>query len=1357
MTSYQTPEVPAPAPAQVRAARALLAWSQQELSKQAQVGASTVADFERGHRTPIANNADAIRSALEKAGVCFLPGGAVIGPPPPPLPVPRVGSTPIRWVDATDLSQWAERRDGQGSMPELLTRLIRAATGMAARIRFPSDESVQLPGWDGTCEIGSGTEHIPSGSSGWEIGTQRERIGTKANEDYQKRTCDPLGIDRENATFVFVTPRHWTGKAGWTAARLKEKKWADVRAYDADDLVHWIELYPAVGHWLAVAMGRRPQAVRQLVEAWEEWSRSTELPLTAELMLAGRDEDAAKILQWLREPPSLRAVQGESPDEVVAFLYAAIAQLPDDYRVQYEARCLIADTPDAARALGDSLSPLIIVFQDPEPGLARVLAERGHHVFAAYGVDAGIGDQVSQLSRPPRDALEFALSKMGFADEQAHNLARDSARSLAVLRRLIPSAPGRIPGWATGTPPRGLVAALLAGAWDEGVDGDRIMLERLAGEKYETISAELASLVGTLDQPLRKAGSVWKVASPRDAWFRLSQQISSTDVERFEAVAHDVLASRDPRFDMDPDERWLANIKGVRPQYSEYLRRGLGETLILFALFGKYARSVADAGPRIDRIVQRLLDKADRERWWSLSRDFQLLAEAAPETFLAMIENGLDGDAPVTILFGEDGGPFGGEHVSNLLWALESLAWSPQYLGRVCGVIARLAARDPGGRYSNRPANSLRSIFLLWLPQTYAPLDARFRVVDRLRRTESDVAWKLMVGILPAGYDSASPSSHTGWRDLSVDQQEEVTWPLIARGAQGIADRLLHDVGVVAARWKDLIQVFPNLAPEHRDEALRLLTKAEPGINDDDDRAVISGALRDLLNHHRTVPDADWALPAAVLDAVDPVYHALEPRDLIKKFSWLFSPTVRLPRPIAEMRGEAASTAAWKANDAEAANQRQAAVEELLVTGGVEAVFGMAAAAEAPALVGAAVADLPQHSAERDAILMRALTAPDKQAANVAYGIIAVSFQSGGESWATALLALAAAEKWSAEAVYRILSSLPQSMWTWKQAEAVGKEIDDLYWTRVYFHWVNGRDELLFAIEKLLGVLRAAHAIMLIGRARNQELPRELVLRTLSQAASEPWTTAEDSNMFRHSVVEIFKKLDPTGDVPDDVMAGLEWGFLPLFRYSGRRPLALQRALSNSPKFFVDVLSAVYRPSKESGVEEPPPDDPERARGIATQAYELLRGWRRVPGSSDDGDIDQVTLENWMKEARILCTRVGRQAVGDIHIGQVLAGAPPEPDGVWPAIAVREVIEITRSRELERGVLTGVRNGRGPTWRDMKAGGAPERALAEHYRRWAAETALEWPRTAALLELIAISYEQQGQWHDDDTERMDWQ
>jgi transcriptional regulator with XRE-family HTH domain len=1344
---------------QVRAARALLAWSQQDLSKQAQVGTSTVADFERGHRTPIANNADAIRAALENAGISFLPGGAVIGPPPPVAPAARAGGIPIRWVSATDLSQWAERRDGQGTMPELLTRLIRAATGMAARIRFPSDESVQLAGWDGTCDIEKGTEHIPSGISGWEIGTQRTGINAKANEDYGKRTADPLGVTPDDATFVFVTPRRWPGKGKWTAARLKENKWRDVRAYDADDLVHWIELYPAVGQWLAVTMGRRPQGVRQLEEAWEEWSLSRQQPLTTELMLAGRDEDAARILRWLREGPSLLSVQGESPDEAVAFLYATIEQLPDEYRVQYYARSLIADAPHVGRALGESLSPLIIVLEDPEPGLARVLSERGHHVFAAYGLDAGVGDRVLQLSRPPRDALEFALTNMGFADDQARNLARDSARSLAVLRRLIPSAPGRIPHWATGTPPRSLAAALLAGAWDEDVDGDRIMLERLAGEKYDTISAQLAPLVGTLDQPLRKAGSVWKVASPRDAWFRLSQQIGPGDFERFESVAHDVLASRDPRFDMDPDDRWLANLKGVRPQYSEYLRRGLGETLILFSLFGGHARSVANAGARVDGIVQRLLEKADRERWWSLSRDFQLLAEAAPETFLAMLNEGLARDAPVTVLFGEDGGPFGGEHVSNLLWALESLAWSPRYLGQVCSVIAKLAARDPGGRWGNRPANSLRNIFLLWLPQTFAPLEDRFQVLDRLRKTEPDVAWKLMLGILPSSYDAASPSSHTRWRDLSVDRREEVTEPLIAKGAQGVAERLLADVGMAAARWTGLIEAFPNLSPEHRAAAVRLLRQAEAGINDDGQRAAIWDSLRTLLNHHRTVPDAAWALPGDELDAIEPVYRALEPRDPIRKFSWLFALHVRLPRPAAEMRGDSYSDASWRANEQEVANQRRAAVAELLAADGIDAVSCLAEAVQAPGYVGVAVAELEGRSCEQDAILVQALTGTDKHGAVLAHGIIATAFGRDGESWASALLTRAVSEKWSEEALYRILCALPETMWTWKQAEVLGEKIESLYWAKRHIHWINGETELLFAVEKLLVAHRAAQAIVLIGRVLNKDLPQELLLRTLAQAAQERWVSAENTDLssFRHSVVEIFKKLDSADGTPDDVMASLEWAFLPSFRFSGRQALALQRALSTTPKFFVEVLRAVYRPSKESGIEEPPPADPERAHAIASQAYELLRDWRRVPGLTDAGMLDAVALEAWVREARALCAQAGREAVGDLHIGQILAAAPAERGGAWPAIAVREVIENRQSRELERGILTGVRNSRGATWRGMTDGGVQERERAAHYKRCAAETGHEWPRTAALLDLIAKSYEAEGEWHDQDAERMDWQ
>ena len=63
-------------PEQCRAARSWLDWSQQDLAARAKVSLSTVRDFEKRRRKPIANNLAAIRRALEAAGVEFTNGDA---------------------------------------------------------------------------------------------------------------------------------------------------------------------------------------------------------------------------------------------------------------------------------------------------------------------------------------------------------------------------------------------------------------------------------------------------------------------------------------------------------------------------------------------------------------------------------------------------------------------------------------------------------------------------------------------------------------------------------------------------------------------------------------------------------------------------------------------------------------------------------------------------------------------------------------------------------------------------------------------------------------------------------------------------------------------------------------------------------------------------------------------------------------------------------------------------------------------------------------------------------------------------------------------------------------------------------
>lgn len=678
------------------------------------------------------------------------------------------------------------------------------------------------------------------------------------------------------------------------------------------------------------------------------------------------------------------------------------------------------------------------------------------------------------------------------------------------------------------------------------------------------------------------------------------------------------------------------------------------------------------------------------------------------------------------------------------------MAWSPELLNRVSLVLARLDAIDnPPGKFVNRPANSLRQIHLLWIPQTYATLDQRLKALDLIRKREPAPSWKLMMGILPSDYDSSSPSPNPLWRDFTVDEVEVVTWPLIARGAAAVSERLLKDVGIDLPRWLLMINRISHLAP-NREAVFTELEAVELRIKSKDGRDAMWHALRVQLHRHRQFPDAQWALPAEELKRLEAIYHRFVPADSLERIAWLFGSAVQLPNPPKE---------GWQAEEREIDQARQEAVLTVYREQGIDGVLGLVHVVTGGAgYVGKALCDA--GAMDLEPLLEVAIRSEHAQDRDVAHGLVVCLFNAGGRPWAQSMIDRARAEAWGGRALLIILHALPQRRWVWDQAAAAGSGIDTAFWDTTPIWWIDEGEEAAYAIQKLIAAGRAQHALHLAGRERQVALPSALLLEVLRQSARQPPDVKSPSNdwtMFQHYVVEILTQLDKRTDVEANDLAGLEWAYLPLLTHSRRPAKVLRKGLSEQPSLFVEMIRAVFRPSEDSGYVDPTPENPDHARSAAHQAYNLLSECDRLPGQRDDGSINVDAMKAWVKDARAQAHAIGRAEVADDFIGKILSASPMGADGAWPAEPVREVLDLYRNSTMLEGFGIGKSNRRGVTTRMPRDGGQQERDLVAQYRAWSAVVGAEHPYTAKALDRLALRYEHDAQREDEQAARLDWE
>ncbi len=580
-----------------------------------------------------------------------------------------------------------------------------------------------------------------------------------------------------------------------------------------------------------------------LTEWWNDtWLPFTDPPLGVEIVLAGRQEQAAALCAALDTGPAVVEVGGElGALELKAFIAAALNGTP------LGDRTLLIDDQAALRAHLAAQEPRILAVPTSLP-LNEVPLRRPHTILV-YG------------KLVPNPAVKVpALDEEEVERQLAASIEPDRARSLGILARrglgqmwraLAKHRSLAIPPWARSTDVRIRRLALLGG-WHGDHVGDRAIVSEFTGvdsAEMAEISAQAAADPDTA--MLGHLGQRWYVQAPEDTIVLLAPSFTEEDRAAFAGLAVRVLTSHGG---------------------SVAIRRGIAESLVVLAVRGGSADLVHG-------VVREVMSQANV----SLADVWTYLAEASPTAFLDAVRTGRPSSQ----------------------WALELLAWPTEHFGGAVEALARMAAADPGSNQPDRPGVSLAEIFEVTRPQTNAPRPVRLRALKRMLRDQPEVARTLLLDLLRSARHGTIGTLHPTplLRDWPIPEAPPPAETYAAfRDVAGLA---LDDLDDDPERFLALISLSDNLPDDQRSGFVGRLMSLSGSIDDQDMRRRLFEALRELIALHTDVGDAPWAMSADELAPFRRAADALAPSQAADQTFWLFGNRWPQPEGVTRRRSSA--------------------------------------------------------------------------------------------------------------------------------------------------------------------------------------------------------------------------------------------------------------------------------------------------------------------------------------------------------------------------------------------------------------------------------------------------------------------
>lgn len=1254
-------------------------------------------------------------------------------------------------IKANQIEGWSKQIEARDLLAVLIRKLVISTSSMVTESDFPAYENSQRPGWDGYVSSDEATPWIPRGTSGWEFGVNN-KIKTKADEDYKKRVGQIPLKTRRHTTFVFVTPRNWLGKKEWVAAKQTEKEWKDVRAYDASDLEQWLEQSVLAQAWLSQRLGIPQDGITFAEDWWDRWAGVCEPALKGVLFRKAVEVYRPKVREWLvLDPTKPLEIAADSADEAVAFAVEVLRSITIGDVCSAD-RAIVVENRSALPILSHGFSNTVALVNSPDAEIDLGSFPKKRHTIIIRHKGSMFGEPDIALGTVPSRNFIEALRAMGQSHNEASQISCETGNSITILRRRLSTVQEiKHPPWSKDKDMcRKLIPLTLIGAWRVDSEDDVEGIEVLTGEAFGKSEEIVAELLTGPEPPVWMVGDHRGMVSKINALYLVAPLMTKAHLENFFEVALVILSEDDPAFDLPEHLRCAAPLYGKARKSSSHLRRSLCETLVLLATHGTELflnRLGVNVERRVDRLIYELLTPLKAKVWNSQRGTLPWLAEAAPIAFLSILEKDLNEAEPTvqTLFRPTTSGILGDCPRSELLWALEALAWKPERLSRVVQILAKLSCIELNDNWTNKPINSLKFIFQSWMPQTAANVYERKSVFSDLVETYPEIVWQLYVDQFSSRSRRDRYNYSPRFRNDAFGAGGLVSSEEMEQFSQHTVNTVLGWNGHDSRTLGTLVESMNFLQETDQAKVWILIDSWISSIPDDKEKAELRETIRRFALTQRGI---GWYMPEHFRDSAQRTYDDLAPDNLITQHHWLFVEEwveISDHELVDELHD-------YQTMQRYIRSLRVQAVEEIWLAQGLNGILDLLERSNTAFIIGHCLKDIVAK--DLDDVITELIDhkghVDAQRIDHCMVGLLASQEPGVVELLIQEAVSRSLCQKGREDAFLRLLCCAPfrKSIWDWVQK--AGKSVKAKYWKKVTPRWIPGAiADLEDAIDELLDADRPQEALQLTERGvENVESAR--IIRTLRCVASSETDPLHrysfaNSGLFSYSIHRLLTELGKRKGASRQELAWLELPYISVLTGGGYGIPNLERELASSPDLFIQALTLAFSRNNDGhGTTELSGLKNNQVLLAKATSYSLLRSVRVIPGTEVGNRVDRKELTKWVKEARHLSVKCGRGPIGDEEIGRLLSNSPVGNDGVWPCEAVREVLADTKSEHIKNGMIVGVLNLRGVVSRSLGDGGDQERDLAEKYRIWQRQlTSRHW-FTASVLGEIAKSYEDEA-------------